>query len=540
VHATISSRAGRGRVLALGGLSTFGPLSLDFYLPGLPAVAAGLQTPLPVAQLSLSACMIGLGVGQLVTGPLTDRYGRRRLLIAGVALFMLTSALSAVAPAIEVLLVLRLLGGLGGGAGLVIARSMARDLYGGPALAGVYSQLMLVTASAAVAGPVLAGQALRFTTWRGVFVLLAAIGLVLLVIALAQRETLPPDRRSAVTGGEVLRTLGGLLRDRSFLVPAAALGFGISAMFTYMAMASFVFQQAYGLSPQAFSVVSAANATGVVVLALLSAALAPRVGPLRLLAIGAGTAGVAAGLLVVGVLLSDSVAVVLGPLFVLVSCTGLIAPNATALALQHQGRRAGSASALVGLAYYGFAAVIPPVASALAGVSPQVLGLTTLATTTTTVLICVVARSDARRRRAEEPVPSEPDAPAALPGPDSAPARRTDSLVDWPTVTPWDAGLPSHPPVTGTEPVALGQPPVAAPLWGEDAAAPAAPTEWRHPLDPRRVEARLGRPPSSAPAPVPDQDVEQRWRWMAERARRARLALQETERLSAVDTNPGR
>jgi MFS transporter, DHA1 family, multidrug resistance protein len=540
VNATISSRAGRGRVLALGGLSTFGPLSLDFYLPGLPAVAAGLQTPLPVAQLSLSACMIGLGVGQLVTGPLTDRYGRRRLLIAGVAMFMLTCGLSAVAPTIEVLLVLRLLGGLGGGAGLVVARSMARDLYSGPALAGVLSQLMLVTASAAVAGPVLAGQALRFTTWRGVFVLLAVIGFVLLVIALAQGETLPAHRRTTVTGGEVLRTLGVLLRDRSFLVPAAALGFGMSAMFTYMAMASFVLQQAYGLNPQAFSVVSAGNAAGVVVLALLSAALAPRVGPMRLLATGAGLACAAAGLLVVGVLLSDSVAVVLGPLFVLVSCTGLIAPNATALALQHQGHRAGSASALVGLSYYGFAALIPPVASALAGVSPQVLGMTTLATTTTTVLICVVARSDARRRRADEPVPSEPDAPAALGEPDSAPTHRIASPADRPAVGPWDTGIPSLPPITETVPVAVRRPAVAASPWEEDADPTASPMEWRHPLDPRRVQDRLGRPPVSAPPPVPARDGEQRWRWIAERARRARLSLEETDRLSAVDTNPGR
>ncbi|MCO1655325.1 Bcr/CflA family efflux MFS transporter [Pseudonocardia sp. S2-4] len=516
-------------------------MSLDFYLPGLPAVAAGLQTPLPVAQLSLSACMIGLGVGQLVTGPLTDRYGRRRLLIAGVAMFMLTSGLSAVAPTIEVLLVLRLLGGLGGGAGVVIARSMARDLYSGPALAGVYSQLMLVTASAAVAGPVLAGQALRFTTWRGVFVLLAVIGFVLLVIALAQGETLPPHRRSAVTGGEVLRTLGGLLRDRSFLVPTSALGFGISAMFTYMAMASFVFQQSYGLSPQAFSVLSAGNATGVVVLSLLSAALAPRVGPLRLLATGAGLACVAAGLLVAGVMLSDSVVIVLGPLFILVSCTGLIAPNATALALQHQGHRAGSASALVGLSYYGFAALIPPVASALAGVSPQVLGMTTLATTTVTVLICVVARSDARRRRADEPVPSEPDTLVAPREPDSAPAHRTGgSPADRPAVGPWDTRLPSHPPVTETGPAAASRPPVAASPWEEDADPPARPTQWRHPLDPRRVEARLGRPPTNAPSSEPDLDVEQRWLWIAERARRARLALEETDRLSAVDTNPGR
>ena len=539
MHATISSRAGRGRVLALGCLSTFGPLSLDFYLPGLPAVAAGLQTPLPVAQLSLSACMIGLGVGQLVTGPLTDRHGRRRLLVAGAAMFMLTSGLAAGAPTIEVLLVLRLLGGLGGGAGVVVARSMARDLHSGPALAGVLSQLMLVTASAAVGGPVLAGQALRFTTWRGVFVLLAGIGLVLLVIAFAQAETLPPHRRSAVTGGEILQNLGVLLQDRSFLVPTAALGFGMSAIFTYMATASFVLQQSYGLSPQAFSVVSATNAAGVVGLSLLSAALAPRVGPLRLLSTGAGLACAAAGLLVVGVLVSGSVAIVLGPLFVLVGCTGLIAPNATALALQHQGQRAGSASALVGLSHYGLAAVIPPVASALAGVSPYVLGMTTLATTTITVLICAVARSDARGRRADGLVPSEPDALAASREPDPATARPTGS-PDQPAVGSWGTASPSHRPVTGTGPAAVGRPDVSAPRWEEAADPTARSTEWRHPLDPRRVEARLGRLPASVPPPVPDHDGEQRWLWIAERARRARLALPEADSLSAVDTNPGR
>ena len=180
-----------GRVLTLGGLSAFGPLSLDLYLPALPQLTASLRTTESLGQASMSVCMIGLAVGQLLFGPVTDRYGRRIPLLVGVAAFAVTAGLSAVAPTIEILLVLRLCTGLAGAVGIVTARAIVRDLYDGPAVARMFSLLMLVNGAAPILAPVLGSQLMRVTDWRGLFLALAVIGVVLFVAALTQAETLP-------------------------------------------------------------------------------------------------------------------------------------------------------------------------------------------------------------------------------------------------------------------------------------------------------------------------------------------------------------
>jgi DHA1 family bicyclomycin/chloramphenicol resistance-like MFS transporter len=366
-------------VLALGGLSSFGPLALDLYLPALPQLTADLHATEAAGQLSLSVCMVGLALGQLFVGPLTDRLGRRVPLLVGVGLFAVTAGLCALAPSVEILLALRLLGGLAGGAGLVIARAMVRDLYEGDLAARMFALLMLVSNVAPVAAPLAGGLVLRFTDWRGVFVVLALVGLVLLGAALTQAETLPVERRR--TGG--LRVVGSVLRevvrDRRFLVPALVQGLGVCGMFVYIAMASFVLQGTYGLDAQGFAIVFGVNAVAIVAAGQLSALLVGRVGPRRLLAAGVVVALLAAVAMVVGVLASRSIWALLPPLLVLVSCTGMIMPNATALALADQGRAAGTASAVIGLLQFAFAAVVPPLAS-LGGVTPLVMAVTILAT----------------------------------------------------------------------------------------------------------------------------------------------------------------
>ncbi|WP_433559037.1 multidrug effflux MFS transporter [Pseudonocardia xinjiangensis] len=391
-----------GRVLALGGLSSFGPLALDLYLPALPQLADELGVPDASAQLSLSLCMIGLALGQLLVGPLTDRVGRRRPLLVGVAVFVVATGLCALAPSIETLLVLRLLTGLAGGAGLVVARAMVRDLYDGDAAARVFALLMLVNGTAPIVGPVLGGQLLRFTDWRGVFGALALIGVVLLVAALTQRETLPPADRRAGGLRATAVVLREVSRDRTFLLPSLVLGLGMCAMFTYIAMGSFVLQDAGALdgalSPQTYAVVFAVNGLGIVLAGRVSAALVGRVGPRRLVGAGVVIALVAAVALLVGALASRSVWALLVPLLVLVSCTGLLLPNATALALAGQGGRAGTASALLGLLQFTFAAVVPPLAS-LGGVTAAVMAVTILATALAAALVFLAMR------RAHVPVP---------------------------------------------------------------------------------------------------------------------------------------
>ena len=375
-----------GRVLALGGLAALGPLSLDLYLPALPTLTADLGAGEAAGQLSLSLCMIGLAVGQLLVGPLTDRVGRRIPLLVGSAVFALSAGLCALAPSIGMLLALRLLGGLAGGAGIVIARAMVRDLYGGPQLARVFALLTLVMGVAPIGAPLLGGLLLVVTSWRGVFAALAALGIVLLVAAATLGETLPAQRRNAGGLAAIGRALRTVLADRTFLLPALVGAVGVCGMFVYIAMASFVLQRAYGLSAQQFALVFGVNAVGILVTGRLSASLVGRLGAARLLTAGVVVALVASVAMLVGVLVSGSVWVLLVPLLFLVSCTGVLLPNSTALALEGQAAVAGAASALFGLLQFAFGAAVPPLVS-LSGVTPLVMAVTICATAAVTALI---------------------------------------------------------------------------------------------------------------------------------------------------------
>jgi MFS transporter, DHA1 family, multidrug resistance protein len=374
-----TDRVRRGRVLALGGLSAFGPLALDLYLPGLPQLTADLRTSEAAGQLSLSMCLIGLALGQLLVGPLTDRVGRRTPLLIGVAVFAASAGLCAITPSIELLLVLRLLTGLAGGAGIVIARAMVRDLYDGDQVARVFALLMLVSGTAPVLAPVLGGQLLRITDWRGVFGVLAAIGVVLLVAAWTQPESLPEERRRSAGPLAMVRVLRGVARDRTFLAPAMVMSLASCCLFSYIAMGSFVLQGSYGLSSQGFAIVFAVNSVGIVLFGRVSALLVARSGPRPLLRTGVLIALVAAVGLLVAVLVSRSLWALLPPLFALVGSLGLIFPNGTALALAGQKQAAGTASALLGLLQFALGAIVPPLAS-LGGVTPLVMAISILAT----------------------------------------------------------------------------------------------------------------------------------------------------------------
>ncbi|RZT87597.1 DHA1 family bicyclomycin/chloramphenicol resistance-like MFS transporter [Pseudonocardia sediminis] len=379
------------RILTLGGLTAFGPLSLDLYLPALPQLTGALDTTESLGQASMSVCMIGLAVGQLLFGPLTDRLGRRVPLLVGVGVYAVTAGLCALAPSIEVLLVLRLLGGLAGAVGIVTARAIVRDLYSGAEAARVFSLLMLVSGAAPVIAPVLGSQLMRVTDWRGLFVALAAIGLVLFGAALTQPETLAPDARRGGGLAATRRALGGVLADRSFLGPVLVLSLTTTGMFVYIAMGSYVLQGGYGLGAQAYGIVFAVNALGIVAAGRVNSVLVPRFGALRLLRAGVVVALAGGVALVAGVLLGDSVWAALGPLFFVVSAVGLLLPNGTALALDSQGAVAGSASGLLGLAQFSFGAIIPPLVS-IGGVTALSMAVTILATGVAGALAAVLLR----------------------------------------------------------------------------------------------------------------------------------------------------
>lgn len=354
-------------VFILGALSAFGPLSTDMYLPALPSLARDFATSASLTQLTLSACFLGLGVGQAIAGPLSDTLGRRRPLLIGLAAYALASLLCVVAPSVLMLLVLRFIQGLAGAAGIVIARAIVRDLYTGVAAARFFSLLMLVNGLAPILAPLFGGLLLHFTSWRGVFMTLTIIGALLLVAAATGiGETLPPDRRQSGGIRATLTTFRRLFTDHSYMGYALSCGLAFAAMFAYISGSPFVLQDIYGLSPQVFSILFGINALGLVVASQVNGRLVGRIAPLRLLTIGlvaTATGGVA--LFIVVALGNIGLIGILPSLFIVVSSLGLVLPNATALALADHPHTAGSASALLGMLQFSLGAAAAPFVGAL-------------------------------------------------------------------------------------------------------------------------------------------------------------------------------
>ncbi|WP_197320192.1 multidrug effflux MFS transporter [Saccharomonospora sp. NB11] len=354
--------------LLLGGLTAFGPLSIDMYLPALPVMAGELNSTDTQLQLTLAVFLVGLGVGQLVAGPLSDAFGRRRPLLVGVVVFAVASAVAALSPSVPALVAARAVQALGAATGMVIARAAVRDLYSGVAMARFFSTLMLVTGVAPVLAPLLGGQLLRWTSWRGIFVTLTAFGVVLLVVAaLALPETLPRGQRRSARPGDIVRTYAALLRDRIFVGHALTVGLAFAAMFAYISGSSFVLQHHYGLSPAEYGVVFGLNGVGLVLVGQLNGRLVSRFAPKTLLRTGL-TAAIVGGLGIVAAAAADaSLPLLLLPLFVTVSSVGMVGPNATTLALADHPNSAGSASALLGLVQFLVGGGTSPIVGLLGG-----------------------------------------------------------------------------------------------------------------------------------------------------------------------------
>ena len=353
----------RAPLMLLAALSGIAPLSMDLYLPALPDVEDEFASGQSAVQLTLTAVAVGLAVGQLLAGPLSDRFGRRAPLLLGLGVYVLATLLSAFAPSVWVLVAIRALEGVAGAAGIVLARAIVRDLYSGVEAARVFALLASVSGAAPVIAPVLGGQLLRLTEWRGLFVALSLTGLVLLVASLARMpETLPPDRR---VGGGLRTTVAngrGLLGQRRFLGFVLAQGFAFGALFTYISTSSFTLQDGYGLSAQQFSLVFAGNGIGIMAAAELSRLLVGRLGARRLLVAGLAVQSSGSAVLVVAALAGAGLPVVLPVLCLVVAAFGVIAPNATALAMSGAASSAGTASALLGVVQFAVGGLTAPLA----------------------------------------------------------------------------------------------------------------------------------------------------------------------------------
>jgi MFS transporter, DHA1 family, multidrug resistance protein len=366
----------RGRdlklTLVLGALTAFGPVSMDLYLPALPELARDFDTHESNVQLTLTACLVGLAVGQALAGPISDALGRKRPLLIGVTVYAVSSTACAAAASLGLLTAVRLLQGFAGAAGIVIARAVVRDLYSGVEAARYFSLLMLVTGVAPILAPFVGAQLLHLTSWRGLFVALAAYGVVLIAaVAFWVRETLPEERR--VTGGarQTARAFRVVARDRDVIGYSLACGFMFAAMFAYISGSPFVLQDVYGLSPAEFGVAFGVNSIGIVTASQVGRRLLLRHSERRILGTTL-TFAATAGLALLGASALDvGLAGVLVPLFCVISCIGLVFPTATSLAMANHPEVAGTASGLLGVLQFVLGAVTAPLVG-LAGTDTAV------------------------------------------------------------------------------------------------------------------------------------------------------------------------
>ncbi|SDN80901.1 MFS transporter, DHA1 family, bicyclomycin/chloramphenicol resistance protein [Klenkia soli] len=366
--ATATPAPGRAKLaLTLGAFVALGPLTIDMYLPALPTIADDLMTTSATVQLTLTGTLLGLAVGQLVLGPLSDRFGRKRPLIAGTALHVVASLLVLVAPNIAVLGALRVLQGVGTAAGAVIALAVVRDLYTGRAAATLLSRLFLVLGAAPVLAPTLGGELLRYTSWRGVFVALAVYGLLLvLVVGSALPETLPPERRASSGLRGTARAYAGLFRDRVFVGLVVVAGLTMAGLFSYVSGATFVYQDEFGLDEQQFGLLFGAGAVWLIAATQLNPVLLRRFQPQAILVGGLSLAGAAGVVLLL--LASTGTGGLFGvavPIWVVLAGSGLALPNAPAIALSRHGESAGTAAAMLGAVQFGVGAVVAPVVGVL-------------------------------------------------------------------------------------------------------------------------------------------------------------------------------
>jgi MFS transporter, DHA1 family, multidrug resistance protein len=387
--ATVSRvRAARGLATLLLVLTVFGPISMDLYLPALPSLTTELGAVTSTAQLTVTACLTGLAGGQLIAGPLSDRFGRRGPTLIGVTAYVIVSALCALSPTVETLIVARLGQGIAGGVGIVIAQAAGRDVYEGGRLIRFYGRLTVIGGFAAIVGPLVGGALTAVLDWRGLFFVLAVIGAVILAwVALGLPETLARGSRTAAGFGVIARDMRLLFSDRRFIGAVIAQGFVYAALFAYLSGATYVLQGVYRLSPQGYALAFGLNSAGFMVFGYLAGRASERWSVMGTLITGLVIAAVgAAGLLVAG-LSHVPLIVVIMSLFLLAAGTATTSPPSTTLALADYPQIAGTASSLLGAARFAFGGVAAPLVGVAGALSILPLGIVT----TVSIVLAAVA-----------------------------------------------------------------------------------------------------------------------------------------------------
>ena len=343
-------------LVVIGIVSAFGPFVTDFYLPALPVLAGYFDTTASLIQLSLTFSMVGLAVGQLVIGPLSDKYGRKKTLMASLVLFCISTIGCLYASDIYVFIFFRLLQGLSGAGGVVISKSIATDLYEGKELTRFFSMLSSVQGIAPVCAPVLGGILLEATDWKGIFWILLLIG-VLLIVALAFfKESLNNEQQHCGVFA-TFRNYIPVFQNVQFMRYVLVQAFAMGVMFTYIASSPFIFQEHFGMSPLVYSLCFGMNALGIMLGALAVSLFRSVTQALHIGTIGFGLMSPIVAAMFIG---STSAWAVEAALFVFLTFMGLILPSSTTLALDLEHKNSGSASALLGFLMFLFGGILSP------------------------------------------------------------------------------------------------------------------------------------------------------------------------------------
>lgn len=344
-------------IIFLGALSAFGPFVTDFYLPVMPSMASLFSTSASMVQLGLAASMVGLAAGQLIFGPLSDKWGRRPVLLASMALFSLAALVSLFSPNIQFFNVCRFLQGLGGAGGIVLSRSIATDCWSGRELAKSLTIISAINGVAPVAAPVIGGFTGQFTGWKGIFIILLIIGVSLFVMSLLFRESFPIEKRISGSWKMVARSFLHLFRHRYFNIYLAVYGFGYCVLFGYLSSASFIVQDHFGFNEIQFSLVFALNSFG----SIIGSVLALKFREMKNAAFFAMSGiFISAGMQFLFSFISDSFWIYESFTFLILLFLGFMFPSVTSLTMEEGKEAVGSASAILGTVGYLSGGLISP------------------------------------------------------------------------------------------------------------------------------------------------------------------------------------
>lgn len=377
-----------GFALLLGVFSALGPFTFDMYLPSFPQLMKLFESSASLIQVSLTASLLGVGLGQIVMGSLSDVHGRRKPLLFAMIVYCLSSFGCAFSPNIAIFIVLRFIQGFAVAAGMVISRAMVRDLYSGSELTKFFSLLTLIGNIAPLLAPILGSAIITFTSWSGVFIFLGFLGILLWTITfLKLKESLPLEKRVSSNLKELLRNFKTLLTNRTFMGYALAQGIMMSGVFAYISGTPFIYQKIYGVSPQIFSVLFALNGISLILGAQLVRRIVGKIAERNILLIGLSVASVSSSVVLIVVLTHGPLFALVIPLFLFIASLGVIAPVSFTLAMESQGHIAGSAAALLGVIPFLLGSITSPLVGIAGEYSAMPLGIILF----TTSLLAIIA-----------------------------------------------------------------------------------------------------------------------------------------------------